>query len=89
MFSHDSEVDCNREIGRNCLPDRNVFYIWSRKAEGTHVKFTFRPRYAINAKAAPATLSDYYNPDLKVVLAPQTFSAIDPGGNGALHGGFH
>jgi len=58
-------------------PDRIVFYIWSWKAEGTHLKFTFKPRYAIHAKAAPATLFDYYNPDLKAVLAPQTFVAID------------
>lgn len=60
-------------------PDRIVFYIWSWKAEGTHFTFRFTPRYAIRAKAAPATLSDYYNPDMKSVLTPQTFIVSDPG----------
>jgi hypothetical protein len=54
-------------------PDRIVFYLWSWNAEGTHFNFAFTPRYAIQAKAAPAVLFDYYNPDLRVVLAPQTF----------------
>jgi hypothetical protein len=55
-------------------PDRIVFYLWPGGAEGSHFNFRFTPRYAIKAKAAPATLSDYYNPDLKVVLEPQTFA---------------
>jgi hypothetical protein len=55
-------------------PDRIVFYLWSWRAEGTHFSFAFTPRYAIHAKAAPATLFDYYNPDLKVVLAPEMFT---------------
>jgi A-macroglobulin TED domain/Alpha-2-macroglobulin family/Carboxypeptidase regulatory-like domain/MG2 domain/A-macroglobulin receptor binding domain len=55
-------------------PDRIVFYLWSWRPEGAHFSFTFTPRYAIHAKAAPATLFDFYNPDLKVVLAPQTFA---------------
>jgi len=59
-------------------PDRIVFYVWSWKAEGTHFSFRFTPRYAIHAKAAPAALFDYYNPDLKSVLAPQTFSIPGP-----------
>jgi hypothetical protein len=59
-------------------PDRIVFYIWSWKAEGTHFSFRFTPRYAVRAKAAPGTLSDYYNPDFRAVLAPQSFSVIDP-----------
>jgi len=54
-------------------PDRIVFYLWSDRAEGSHFGFRFTPRYGIKAKAAPSTLSDYYNPDLKVVLEPQTF----------------
>jgi hypothetical protein len=58
-------------------PDRMVFYLWSWRAEGTHFSFRFTPRYAIRAKAAPATLSDYYNPDLKVVLTPQSFTVTD------------
>ena len=59
-------------------PDRIVFYLWSPHAEGSHFTFRFTPRYAIHAKAAPATLSDYYNPDLNVVLAPQVFSVMGP-----------
>lgn len=55
-------------------PDRIVFYLWSPQAAGSHFTFRFTPRYSIHAKAAPATLSDYYNPDLRVVLAPQVFS---------------
>jgi hypothetical protein len=54
-------------------PDRIVFYLWSWRAEGTHFSFRFTPRYALRAKAAPSTLEDYYNPDLKVVLAPRLF----------------
>ena len=58
-------------------PDRIVFYLWSWRAEGSHFSFRFTPRYAIHAKAAPATLFDYYNPDLKVVLKPQVFQVED------------
>jgi uncharacterized protein YfaS (alpha-2-macroglobulin family) len=55
-------------------PDRIVFYLWSGGAEGEKFSFRFTPRFAIHAKAAPAKLMDYYNPDLSAVLAPQTFS---------------
>jgi hypothetical protein len=55
-------------------PDRILFYLWSWRAEGSKFTFRLRPRYGVHAKAAPATLFDYYNPDLKVVLAPQTFT---------------
>ncbi|HWG19988.1 MAG TPA: alpha-2-macroglobulin family protein [Terracidiphilus sp.] len=55
-------------------PDRIVFYLWSWKAEGSRFTFRFTPRYALRARAAPATLFDYYNPDLQVVLAPQSFT---------------
>jgi hypothetical protein len=58
-------------------PDRIIFYLWSWKAEGSRFDFRFTPRYAIHAKAAPATLFDYYNPDLKAVIAPQTFQVTD------------
>ena len=54
-------------------PDRIVFYLWPWRADGVHFSFRFTPRHAIHAKGAPATLSDYYNPDMQVVLAPQTF----------------
>jgi hypothetical protein len=59
-------------------PDRIVFYLWSSPAAGVQFKFQFTPRYPIHAKAAPATLSDYYNPDLQVVLAPQLFTVGRP-----------
>ena len=55
-------------------PDRIVFYLWSPAAEGEKFNFRFTPRYAIRAKAAPAQLTDYYNPDLNAVLAPQSFA---------------
>ena len=58
-------------------PDRIIFYLWSWKAEGSRFSFRFTPRYAIQAKAAPATLFDYYNPDLKAVIAPQTFQVTN------------
>jgi phage baseplate assembly protein gpV len=55
-------------------PDRIVFYLWSSAAEGEKFTFRFTPRYAIRAKAAPAQLTDYYNPDLNATLAPQSFA---------------
>jgi hypothetical protein len=58
-------------------PDRIIFYLWSWRAEGSHFNFRFTPRYAIHAKAAPAMLFDYYNPDLKAVLAPQRFQVTE------------
>jgi hypothetical protein len=58
-------------------PDRIVFYVWSWRPEVTRFAFHFTPRYAIHAKAAPASLADYYNPDLKSVLAPQEFTVTD------------
>lgn len=54
------------------LPDRVVVYLWPR-AGGVAFDFKFRPRFALNAKAAPAIVYDYYNPDARVVVAPATF----------------
>jgi len=54
-------------------PDRIVFYLWPSSAEGVKFSFSFTPRYAIRAKAAPAKLTDYYNPDLNAELAPMNF----------------
>jgi len=59
-------------------PDRIVFYLWPGNAAGTKFDFAMTPRYAIRAKAAEATLSDYYNPELRVVLPPAGFSVIGP-----------
>jgi hypothetical protein len=54
------------------LPDRVVVYLWPR-AGGIDFAFKFRPRFALNAKAAPAIVYDYYNPDARVVVAPASF----------------
>jgi len=54
------------------LPDRVVVYLWPR-AGGVDFNFKFRPRFALTAKAAPSTVYDYYNPDARAVVAPQTF----------------
>jgi CD109 antigen len=54
-------------------PDRIIFYLWSSASEGDKFSFRFIPRYSIHAKAAPAKLVDYYNPDLNAVIAPQSF----------------
>lgn len=59
-------------------PDRIVFYLWSSTPEGEKFTFRFTPRYAIRAKAAPAKLTDYYNPDFNAVLAPQSFAVSAP-----------
>lgn len=61
-------------IGRYELQaDRIVIYLWPWRADGEHFSFRFTPRYPIRAKVAPSTLSDYYNRDMQVVLAPQSF----------------
>jgi hypothetical protein len=54
------------------LPDRVVVYLWPQ-AGGIDFDFKFRPRFALTAKAAPAVVYDYYNPDARVVVAPETF----------------
>jgi hypothetical protein len=54
------------------LPDRVVVYLWPR-AGGVDFSFKFRPRFEMTAKSAPSVLYDYYNPEAKAVVAPQTF----------------
>ncbi len=54
------------------LPDRVIFYLWPR-AGGTRFTFTFRPRFAMKAKAAASVLYDYYNPEASVALSPSRF----------------
>jgi uncharacterized protein YfaS (alpha-2-macroglobulin family) len=54
------------------LPDRVVFYLWPIKSS-IQYKFKFRPRFGLDAKSAPSTLYDYYNPDAKSVVAPTRF----------------
>jgi hypothetical protein len=58
--------------GYDVLPDRVVLYLWSWSGAAT-VRFTFRPRYAMSALAAPSTLTDYYDPDTRIALAPPRF----------------
>lgn len=54
------------------LPDRVVVYLWPRR-EPVKFNFKFRPRLGLNARTAPSTIYDYYNPDSRAVVAPATF----------------
>ena len=54
------------------LPDRVVVYLWPT-AGGVSFNFKLRPRFGLNAKTAPSTLYDYYNPEATVVVAPSVF----------------
>jgi hypothetical protein len=53
-------------------PDHVTFYVWPRAAD-IKFRFLFRPRFAMKARAAQTVLYDFYNPDSRVVLAPETF----------------
>jgi uncharacterized protein YfaS (alpha-2-macroglobulin family) len=53
-------------------PDHVTFYVWPRAAD-IEFSFLFRPRFAMKARAAQSVLYDFYNPDSRVVLAPETF----------------
>jgi len=53
-------------------PDRVTFYVWPTK-EQTSFDFNFRPRFPMRAKSEPSSVSDYYNPDARLVLPPQDF----------------
>ncbi len=55
------------------LPDRVVAYLWPY-AGTTKFSFRFKPRFSMQAKAAPSEIYDYYNPDARVVQAPVEFS---------------
>lgn len=54
------------------LPDRVVVYLWPRNG-AVKFNFKFRPRLGMNARTAPSTVYDYYNPDSRAVVAPATF----------------
>jgi hypothetical protein len=56
-------------------PDHVTFYVWPRAAD-VKFRFVFRPRYAMKARAAGSVLYDYYNPDERVVLAPEKFVVV-------------
>jgi hypothetical protein len=51
-------------------PDRIVFYLWSWKAEGSHLTFGFTPRYARPRQGRARNVVRSLQPDLKVMLAP-------------------
>jgi hypothetical protein len=53
-------------------PDAVTFYLWPRAADNTF-SFVFRPRFVMNAKSSDSVIYDYYNPEDRTVLAPQTF----------------
>jgi A-macroglobulin TED domain/A-macroglobulin receptor binding domain len=55
------------------LPDRVVVYLWP-PAGGVKFDFKFRPRFGMNARTAPSTIYDYYNPDARAVVAPVLFT---------------
>jgi uncharacterized protein YfaS (alpha-2-macroglobulin family) len=54
-------------------PDHVTFYAWPRAAD-IKFRFLFRPRFEMKARAAQSVLYDFYNPDSRVVLAPETFA---------------
>jgi uncharacterized protein YfaS (alpha-2-macroglobulin family) len=54
-------------------PDRVAFYVWPRRTELTF-NFSFRPRFAMKARAAPSLVYDYYNPDARDVQPPVLFT---------------
>lgn len=59
-------------FGYEIQPDRVVFYLWPT-AGGTTFSFTLRPRYRVEAMAAPSVLYDYYNPEANATIAPVRF----------------
>jgi len=57
------------------LPDRIILYLWPG-AGGSKVSFSFKPRFAMEASAAPSVLYDYYNPEARAVVVPAKFSVV-------------
>ena len=53
-------------------PDAVTSYLWPRAADNTF-SFVFRPRFVMNAQSSGSLIYDYYNPEERTVLAPQTF----------------
>jgi hypothetical protein len=54
------------------LPDRIIFYVWPHPG-GSDLSFVFRPRFRMEANAAPSLLYDYYNPEARSVVRPVRF----------------
>jgi uncharacterized protein YfaS (alpha-2-macroglobulin family) len=54
-------------------PDRIVAYLWPAGKSVARFQFTFRARFALDARTAPSRLYDYYNPDAQTVVAPTRF----------------
>jgi len=61
-------------VGQSIFPLGRVGSLSGNDFPATQAETATKARFAIRAKAAPAKLMDYYNPDLSAVLAPQTFS---------------
>lgn len=55
-------------------PDHVTFYVWPQ-AKDLQFEFLFRPRFPMNARMAESVLYDYYNPDVRTVLVPGSFTA--------------
>jgi hypothetical protein len=53
-------------------PGRVTFYVWPR-AEDVELQFVYRPRFAMQAHTPQSVLYDYYNPDERVIIAPEWF----------------
>jgi hypothetical protein len=61
--------------GFDVRPDRVILYFWPR-AGGSKVSFSFKPRFGMEAWAAPSVLYDYYNPEARAVVVPARFSVV-------------
>ena len=59
-------------------PDRVVLYLWPAGTEAVTTRFRFRPRFAMQAKAAPSALWDYYNPEARMEVTPEIFAIHSP-----------
>jgi hypothetical protein len=54
------------------LPDRVVLYLWPPN-DSSPFSFDFHTRFAMEAKSAPSSLFDYYNPEVSSEVAPRVF----------------
>ena len=53
-------------------PDRVVTYLWPQPG-GVRFAVRWYPRLEMKARSAPSSLYDYYNPESKLVLAPENY----------------
>ena len=54
------------------LPDHVVLYLWPSK-DSAPLSFDFHARFGMEAKSAPSSLYDYYNPEVSAEVAPSVF----------------